>query len=82
MLRSAFTIATAQAFLDGKRQEAEAVLKIAESKRVNPNVGEGIIRLQVALGNALEQLGDYSPAIFARRSEERVRFHCGVNIAC
>jgi D-arabinose 1-dehydrogenase-like Zn-dependent alcohol dehydrogenase len=58
MLRSALTTAAARALLDGKREEAEAVLKLAESRLVNPDVGEEILRLQGALGKALEQLRD------------------------
>ena len=56
MLRSALTTAAARALLDGKCEEAEAVLKVAESRLVNPDVGEEVSRLQDALGKALEQL--------------------------
>jgi len=56
MLRSALTTAAARALLDGKREEAEAVLKLAESRTVNPDLGEELTRLQSSLRTALSEL--------------------------
>ena len=56
MLRSALTTAAARALLDGKREEAEAVLKLAESRLVNPDVGEELAKLQETLRSALAGL--------------------------
>lgn len=54
MLRNALTSAAARAFLEGKREEAEAVLKLAESRLVTVDVAEELGRLLVALKAALE----------------------------
>ncbi len=56
LLRNALTTAAARALLAGKREEAEAVLKLAESKLVNPDVGEELARLQAMLKSTLEDL--------------------------
>lgn len=56
MLRSALTTAAARALLDGKREEAEAVLKLAESRLVNPDVSEELAKLQETLRSALAEL--------------------------
>ena len=54
MLRNALTSAAANALLAGKREEAEAVLKLAESRFVAVDVAEELGRLLVALKAALE----------------------------
>lgn len=56
MLRSALTTAAARALLDGKREEAEAVMKLAESRLVNPDLGEELGKLQSTLRAALSEL--------------------------
>jgi hypothetical protein len=54
MLRNALTSAAAQALLQGKREEAEAVLKLAESRLVTTEVAEELGRLLAALKAVLE----------------------------
>ncbi len=54
LLRNAMTSAAARALLEGKREEAEAVLKLAESRLVTIDVTEELGRLLVALRAALE----------------------------
>jgi predicted ATPase len=56
MLRTALTTAAAKALLEGRREEAEAVLKLAESRLVNPDVGAELARLQSTLKTTLEEL--------------------------
>ena len=56
MLRTALTTAAAKALLEGRREEAEAVLKLAESRLVNPDVGAELARLQATLKATLEEL--------------------------
>ena len=54
-LRNAVTTAATRALLDGRRQEAEAVLKLAESPLLNPNVADELARLEDLLRRTLEQ---------------------------
>lgn len=56
VLRSALTTAAARALLDGKREEAEAVLKLAESKLINLDVTDELVRLQTILRGTLGDL--------------------------
>lgn len=56
VLRSALTTAAARALLDGKREEADAVLKLAESKLINPDIVEELARLQTILRDTLGDL--------------------------
>lgn len=56
MLRTALTTAAAKALLEGRREEAEAVLKLAESKLVNPDIGAELARLQATLKTTLDEL--------------------------
>jgi hypothetical protein len=54
MLRHAMASAAARALLDGKNEEAEAVLKLAESRLVKVDVAEELGRLLITLKAALE----------------------------
>ena len=54
LLRNALTSAAARALLEGRREEAEAVLKLAESRLVTTDVAEELGRLLVVLKAALE----------------------------
>jgi len=54
MLRTALTSVAARALLDGKREEAEAVLKLAESPLVTVDVAEELGRLLVTRKAVLE----------------------------
>ncbi|HTB79772.1 MAG TPA: RebB family R body protein [Opitutaceae bacterium] len=56
MLRTALTSAAASALLDGKKEEAEAVLALAESKLVKPSISEEITELRAALGALGDEL--------------------------
>jgi Killing trait len=50
ILRNAMTTAAAQAILDGKREEAEAILRLAESRLLVPNIADEVSALLAALG--------------------------------
>jgi uncharacterized protein HemX len=56
MLRTALTTAAARALLDGRREEAEAVLKLAESRLVTPDVSEELGRLLSTLHATLDEM--------------------------
>lgn len=56
MLRSALTTAAANAMLDSKLEEANAVLKLAESPLVNPSFDLEIGELQKAISGLREEL--------------------------
>jgi NAD/NADP transhydrogenase beta subunit len=56
MLRNALTTAAAQAILNGKREEASEVLKLAESKLVNPSLSDALAEVQAALRSLREEL--------------------------
>jgi hypothetical protein len=49
MLRNALTTAAATALLDGRTEQAEAVLKLAESPLVNPTLEVELAQLQAAI---------------------------------
>jgi len=56
MLRTAMTTAAANAMLEGRTAEAEAVLKLAESRLVNPAVGEELTQLQAVVRSLHQDL--------------------------
>ncbi|MCC6389042.1 MAG: RebB family R body protein [Bryobacterales bacterium] len=56
MLRNALTTAAAQAILEGKREEASEVLKLAESKLVNPSLSDALAEARTALRALREEL--------------------------
>ena len=51
VLRNALTTAAASALLDGRTEQAEAVLKLAESPLVNPTLDTEVGQLQAALAS-------------------------------
>jgi hypothetical protein len=51
MLRNALTTAAASALLDGRTEQAEAVLKLAESPLVNPTLETEVGQLQAAMAS-------------------------------
>lgn len=55
-LRNALTTAAATALLDGRTEQAEAVLKLAESPLVNPSFEVQIGQLQAAMGRLREEM--------------------------
>ena len=56
ILRNALTSAAASALLDGKREEADAILAMAESKVVSPGISADIADLLAALKAIGEEL--------------------------
>lgn len=56
MLRNALTTAAAKALLDGRVEQAQAVLKLAESPLVNPTFEAEVGQLQKAIENLREEL--------------------------
>ncbi|MBX3588420.1 MAG: RebB family R body protein [Ramlibacter sp.] len=56
MLRNALTTAAATALLDGRTEQAEAVLKLAESPLVNPSLGTELGQLQSAVAQLREEI--------------------------
>ncbi len=56
MLRNAMTAAAARALLDGRTDQAEAVLKLAESPLVNPTFEAEVAQLRSALAGLREDL--------------------------
>lgn len=62
MLRTALTSAAARAILDGKREEAEAVLKLAESRLVTVDAAEELGRLLATLKAVFEAGGPAAAA--------------------
>jgi Killing trait len=56
MLRNALTTAAANALLDGRIEQAEAVLKLAESPLVNPTLDAEVGQLQRAISSLREEL--------------------------
>jgi predicted ATPase len=58
ILRNAMTTAAATALLAGKKEEAEAVLKLAESKLTNPSLTDTVRDLKQALSMLREELKD------------------------
>ena len=56
ILRNAMTTAAANAILAGKKEEAEAVLRLAESKLTNPSLTETVRDLKQALAMLREEL--------------------------
>lgn len=55
-LRSALTTAAAKALLDGRTEQAEAVLKLAESPLVNPGFDVQLTQLHAALARLREDI--------------------------
>lgn len=55
-LRNALTTAAATALLEGRTEQAEAVLKLAESPLVNPSFEVQIGQLQTAMGRLREEM--------------------------
>ena len=56
MLRNAMTAAATRALLDGRTEQAEAVLKLAESPLVNPTFATEVTQLRSALAGLREDL--------------------------
>ncbi|MGE0497962.1 MAG: RebB family R body protein [Ramlibacter sp.] len=56
MLRNALTTAAATALLDGRTDQAEAVLKLAESPLVNPSLSTELGQLQSAVAQLREEI--------------------------
>ena len=56
ILRNAMTTAATTALLAGKKEEAEAVMKLAESKLTNPSLTETVRDLKQALSMLREEL--------------------------
>ena len=56
MLRNALTTAAATALLDGRTEQAEAVLKLADSRLVNPTFDAEVGQLQGAVSQLREEL--------------------------
>ena len=56
MLRNALTTAAATALLDGRTEQAEAVLKLADSRLVNPTFDAEVGQLQGAVTQLREEL--------------------------
>ena len=56
ILRNALTTAAAKALLEGKHAEAEAVLKLAESRLVNPNFSDEISQIRNVITTLHEDL--------------------------
>ena len=56
MLRNAMTAAAVRALLDGRTDQAEAVLKLAESPLVNPTFEAEVAQLRSALAGLREDL--------------------------
>ncbi|RYF43571.1 MAG: hypothetical protein EOO25_02765 [Comamonadaceae bacterium] len=56
MLRNALTTAAATALLDGRTEQAEAVLKLADSRLVNPTFDAEVGQLQAAVTQLREEL--------------------------
>jgi hypothetical protein len=56
ILRNALTTAVANALLDGKKAEAEAVLKLAEASHLNRSLGDDVTELTAALKAMGEEL--------------------------
>jgi len=56
ILRNALTAAAAKALLDGKKDEAEALLKLAESRLVVPNIADEVKALVEALRTVNSEL--------------------------
>ena len=51
MLRNALTTAAATAMLDGRIEQAETVMKLAESPLVNPTLDAEVAQLSTAVGS-------------------------------
>jgi len=56
MLRNAMTTAAATALLEGRSEQAEAVLKLAESPLVNPTFESEVGQLQSAMSGLRQEL--------------------------
>jgi Killing trait len=63
ILRNALTAAAANAILDGKREEAEAILRLAESRLLVPNIAEEVDALLAALGAVHNELSGWNGAV-------------------
>lgn len=63
ILRNAITTAAAQAVLDGKREEAEAIMKLAESRLPAPDLVAEVAQLKAALRDLHEELAKFVPPV-------------------
>jgi Killing trait len=62
ILRNALTTAAANAVLDGKKDEADAIFRLAESRLLVPNIAEEVNALLGALGSVNRELSSWTGA--------------------
>lgn len=75
ILRTALTTAAASALLEGRTEQAEAVLKLAESALANPSLDDEIGQLQRAMSNLREELENTLAASTAMSDTQPVNTH-------
>ncbi len=61
ILRNALTTAAAQAVLAGKREEADAIIKLADTRLPVPDLAAEIAQLKAALHDLQEEFAKFAP---------------------